>query len=130
MQTKASYCIMCGNRRDGLPVVNDHVIEAIRLFKRKVTRNERGSRLVVCRACYPEYKKRRDKYTSRQVLYIGLGVMFMVLSLIIAPSVPTFLIALAVLLVMYVFSLLNYTPAIEVPRQTSRPKGYKNGQHE
>lgn len=130
MQTKSSYCIMCGNRREGLPVVNDHVIEAIRLFKRKVTRNERGSRLVVCRTCYPEYKKRRDKYTSRQALYIGLGVIFMILSLIIAPSVPTFLIALAVLLVMYVFSLLNYTPAIEMPRQAGRPKGYKNGQHE
>ncbi len=129
MPAKPSYCIMCGKRRDGLPVANDHIIDAIRLFKRNVTKNEKGSRLVVCRACYAKYRKRRDKYTSRQIMYVALGVIFMILSLFMAPSISTFLIAAVVLLIMYLMSLLNYTPALEIPRHGTK-KGYKNGQHE
>ncbi|EQD59708.1 hypothetical protein B1B_08080, partial [mine drainage metagenome] len=42
-----------GHRRQ-----RDYVIGAIRWFKKNVTKNEKGHALVVCKACYPAYKKR------------------------------------------------------------------------
>ena len=109
----ATYCIICGKQANGIPVKNDHVLDALRLFKRKVTRNEQGNKLVVCKADYQVYKKKRDKYTSRQTLYIAVGVIFMILGLLVSVSVSTIAISILVIAVLYLISLINYTPALD-----------------
>lgn len=113
----ATYCIICGERKDGIEIKNDRVLEAIRWFKRNITRNEKGNKLVVCRADYETYKKKREKYTSRQALYVGIGVVFLILGLIISFSAQAVIMAIIVLLALYLMSLLNYTPALNLKPQ-------------
>lgn len=110
----ATYCIMCGKQRNGIAVRNDYVIEAIRLFKRNVTKDEKGSNLVVCKDCYPKYRKRRDGYTSKQALYVALGVLFLIFLVVISQTITAVVLGIMVLLVMYVMSLFNYTPDLVV----------------
>jgi hypothetical protein len=123
---KQSYCIICGNRKEGLVVKNDFVIEAIRAFKRNVTKNEKGNRLVVCRGCYAQYKKRRDRFSSRQVMYVALGVLFGIFSLLISFTLVSLALTIIVIAVLYALSLLNYTPALEVADvQENKPNAKK-----
>ena len=123
---KQSYCIICGNRKEGLVVKNDFVIEAIRAFKRNVTKNEKGNRLVVCRGCYAQYKKRRDRFSSRQVMYVALGVLFGIFSLLISFTLVSLTLTIIVIAVLYALSLLNYTPALEVADvQENKPNAKK-----
>jgi VIT1/CCC1 family predicted Fe2+/Mn2+ transporter len=109
-----SYCIMCGNERKGISVAEDRVLGAVRWFKRNVTKDEKGNRLVVCKDCYAEYSKRRRAYESRQMLYLALGVAFFAISVAVSPSPVTVLIATAVLAGVYLLSLLSYTPKIAI----------------
>ena len=117
----AIRCIICGKQRDGLEVKTDWVITSMRWFKRNVTKDEQGNRLVVCKGCYPIYKKNRDKYTSRQTLYLVLGALFIILGLLISSyDILRFLSAIGlsviILAVLYLISLLNYTPALAMPQ--------------
>jgi len=109
-----SYCMMCGKEKKGIAVREDHVLGALRWFKRNVTRDEKGNRIVVCRDCYSEYKKRRGTYESRQKLYLALGVMFVVVSLLLSPKPLTVLVSALVLAMVYLFSLMSYVPKIGV----------------
>ena len=113
MQRK-SYCIICGAEKKGLDVQDDWVLGLIRWFKRNVTRNENGNRLVVCRECYPKYEASRSKFESRQKLYVALGAIFAALSLVLSPSLTSMLFAALVLLIMLALSLLSYTPRIGI----------------
>ena len=117
-----SYCIICGNMKNGIAVREDYVIGAIRAFKRNVTKNEQGNRLVVCRGCYPEYKKKRDRFGSRQAIYIALGVLFAVFTMVISFSVGALVIAVAVIAVLYLFSLFSYIPALDARMEPARAK--------
>jgi len=110
----ATYCIICGKQTSGIPVRNDHVLDAMRMFKRNVTKNEQGNRLVVCKADYPAYKKKRDKYTSRQALYIAVGILFMIFGLLVSISLTSVFLSLLVIAVLYLISLINYTPALDI----------------
>ena len=109
-----SYCMMCGKERKGIEVQDDYVLGALRWFKRNVTKDEQGNRIVVCRDCYSDYKKRRGTYESRQRLYLALGVLFVIISLIISLRALTVLVSLLVLAVMYLFSLMSYVPKIRL----------------
>ncbi len=113
MQRK-SYCIICGAEKKGLEVQDDWELGAIRWFKRNVTKNEKGNRLVVCRECYPKYEASRGKFESRQKLYIALGAIFAVLSLVLSPSLTSVLLAVSIMLIMLALSLLSYTPKISI----------------
>lgn len=112
-----SYCIMCGTEKHGLAVRDDWELGLIRWFKRNVSKNEKGNRLVVCRTCYPKYAANRSKYESRQKLYITLGVIFAALSLLISPSIASVLVAALVIVLMFAFSLLSYTPKISIKNE-------------
>lgn len=118
-----SYCIMCGEKKAGIAVKGDRVIRSIRWFKKNVTKNEKGHGLVVCRSCYPEYTKRLAKYRSRQAIYLVLGVLFVISELIISPSAISLLIGLLMLAVLYLFSLLNYAPRLDVDALPKKPGG-------
>lgn len=111
-----SYCIICGKKKDGIKVADDHILKALRWFKTNVTKNVRNNTLVVCKACYPQYSKRRKKYVNRRTAYVALGIIFLILSVIIsfrawltALSVGTFIVVL-----LYVLSLINYMPGLRL----------------
>lgn len=108
------YCIMCGKQRNGIEIKSDRVLEAIRWFKRNVTKDEKRNTLVVCKECYSTYKKNRDRYTSRQALYAILGFLFAVFSLLLSPQLTTVLLCIIIFAVLYLLSLLNYTPALSI----------------
>lgn len=111
---RKTYCIMCGKEKNGIEIKIDNVINTIRYIKKKIFHTERNNRLVVCEECYPSYSKNRKRFVSRQRLYIGLGVVFLIFSVFLAPNVGSFLIGLAILLLLYALSFLNYTPELSI----------------
>jgi hypothetical protein len=127
-QQGETRCMMCGNRREGLDVRPDFVIDAIRWFKRNVTRNEKGY-LVVCKECYPQYAKSRKKFENRQILYMALGIIFAALIFITSVNKAlAVLYAIAILVFVYLLSLLTYIPALDMPQNREKgPKGGKSG---
>ncbi len=114
MQTRESYCILCGEKRGGVDVREDAVLQAMRWFKKEVLRKPvRKNRLVVCSSCYPGYKEQRKKYLSRQRTYLVLGVLFMVFGIVIA-GLRALPLSIGILLLLYLLSLLNYMPDLEI----------------
>jgi hypothetical protein len=108
---------MCGEPRNGLEVREDWVINTIRAFKRNVTKNEKNYRLVVCKECYPKYAKAKSRYDKRRMIYITLGVVFGIIVVLAASFRPTsFVVGIAAVCIMYLLSLLSYTPALIMPK--------------
>ncbi len=116
-EKRKSYCIICGNEKNGIEVKEDSVIRIIRFLKKNLFKSEKNNRLVVCKECYENYKKYRRKYVRRQAIYVALGVLFLIMLLIINPSALAFLIGLGMLLLLYLFSILNYVPEINLPKK-------------
>lgn len=124
---KENRCIICGEKKSGLPVKEDFVIGAIRWFKRNVTKNEKGYRLVVCKDCYKEYHKSRAVFERRQIAYLALGVIFTAV-LFFASGLNVFTIPFGLALTLFLYLLLlagRYTPALDVPRAAAAPEGAK-----
>jgi hypothetical protein len=105
---------MCGKQRNGIGVKEDRLLGLMRWFKRNVTRDEKRNRLVVCRECYPAHKKKRDRYTSRQALYLAVGAIFAVLGLAMSFNGSTLTLSVLLIAALYILSLLNYTPALSI----------------
>ena len=113
-------CIICGEKRDGLAVKEDYVINAIRWFKKNVTKNEQGYSLVVCKEDYPKYAKGRNSYIKKQVAYTALGVIFAILLVIGSGGrAISLLFGLLVIAFMFLLSILSYMPAVDVPEKTA-----------
>ncbi len=109
-----SYCIICGNEREGIEIREDHVIKAVKWFKTNITKNEKNNRLVVCRECYPKYEKARRRYQSRRITYTVLGIIFAAISLIVSPRLETLAMAVLVIALLYALSYLSYTPQLSI----------------
>ena len=119
MASKKVVCIICGKDKQGIPVKSDWVLESIRWFKKNVARNAKDNFLVVCREDWPQYDKARKKFTSRRTLYIGLGIIFMILGLLTGLSIKTFAFTLVILVFFYLLSLLSYMPALDLDRKAA-----------
>jgi hypothetical protein len=109
-----SFCIVCGLEKDGIEVKEDGVLRTMRYIKRNLLRSAKNNRIVVCKQCYEAYKKYRKRYVSRQHLYLGLGIVFLVLTLLLNVSIASVLFGLGVLVLLYLLSLVNYMPDINV----------------
>jgi predicted nucleic acid-binding Zn ribbon protein len=109
-----TYCIICGKKKPGIPVKNDYVLDAIRWFKTNVTKNAQNNKLVVCKEDYSVYKKNRDRYVSRQIIYLVIGILFTILGLFLTFSISTLLVGLGIVAFLYLMSLLNYTPKLNI----------------
>ncbi len=121
---KDDRCIICGEKKNGLSVREDYMIQAIRWFKKNVTKNERGYALVVCKSCYPKYAKARKKFENRQLLYLILGVVFAAVLVYASVDKPlAILYGMLVILFMFLLSLLTYMPELEVPIAAGGAKG-------
>lgn len=112
-----SYCIVCGKERNGIAVEDDYVLGSIRWFKERVTKNVKNNRLVVCKECYPKYSASRKKFEFRQKVYVGLGIAFAAVSLIVSPRLPTLLVSIVVFAFLFALSLMSYTPRITIKKQ-------------
>ena len=111
-----SYCIICGKKKDGIKVADDHVLKTLRWFKTNVTKNVQNNTLVVCKTCYPQYSKQRKKYVSRRTAYVALGIIFLILSMIISSSawLTALSIGILIVLLLYGLSLINYMPGLQL----------------
>ncbi|HUB92765.1 MAG TPA: hypothetical protein VL945_02290 [Candidatus Saccharimonadales bacterium] len=112
---RQSYCIVCGSRKDGIEIREDHVIDLIRWFNRTVLRTPpRDNRIVVCSSCYPKYETQRKRYLSRQRTYFVLGALFVIFAIIVASNkIEALLIGIGICALLYVFSLLSYMPDLK-----------------
>lgn len=124
MAEAKTYCIMCGEERKGLAVREDWVLRILRGVKKAVTKKTSND-LVVCRGCYPNYEKRRNRFSWRKKMNIALGLLFAAFSLIIAPELVVLLMDIAVIILLYAFALLSYTPDVDTSGST-RDKSRKN----
>lgn len=134
IQERKTVCIMCGAERPGIPVKGDMVLDAIRWFKRNVTRNAKDNLLVVCKDDWPRYNKARKRFMTRRAIYVALGVLFVILVNAVAFTLSTFALTLLVLAFFYLLSLFNYIPALDLgkreakaPAGAARPPGARRG---
>jgi len=58
------------------------------------------------------YEQSRKTYETRQAVYVGIGVVFAVLGIIVSPSLTSVVVSVALVVFLYLLSLLNYTPKI------------------
>jgi hypothetical protein len=113
---RESRCIICGEKKNGLEVMDDHVINAIRWFKRTVTKNERNYNLVVCRECFTKYTKARNSYQHKEIMYTTAGAIFLALILVISDfRLSAFAAGIAITVFMYLLSQLSYMPGVRMP---------------
>ena len=118
MMKQKSYCIVCGNERDGIEVKEDNVLRALRYIKYDLfKRPRRNNRIVVCKSCYESYKKHRKRYIGRQRLYLALGVLFLIFSILLAPSIYAALVGIVMIALLYLLSLLNYMPELDLEKK-------------
>ncbi|MGC9099196.1 MAG: hypothetical protein ACP5HW_01450 [Candidatus Micrarchaeia archaeon] len=118
-----SYCIICGKERNGIEVDEDFVIKSVRWFKRNVTKNEEGNKLVVCSECYPKYLKYRRRFVEREIVYLTLGFLFLIFGLIVSFRLSTLIIGLLLMLFLYFLSLLSYMPRLKEDRSKRNGQG-------
>ena len=107
--------MICGKEKSGTPVEEDYMIMAMRWFKENVTRNAKGYRIVVCKECMPQYRKMRSKYVRRQVMYVGLGVIFTLTIAVVSGGRYLGIIAygIGITVFLYLLSLISYMPALK-----------------
>ena len=122
IKKQKTYCIMCGKEQNGIEIKIDNVIKVIKYIKKTLFKSEKNNRLVVSKECYPLYIKNRNKYVSRQRLYITLGVIFVIFSIFISPTIATLVLSLGILLFLYLMSLLNYTPELNISKKSNNYK--------
>lgn len=109
-------CIMCGAEKGGLPVKEDYIIKAIRLFKTNVTKNAKNYDLVVCREDYTKYSKARESYIKKQLSYITLGIVTaLVLFFVSGFEFLALSYGIIIVLFTYAISLFSYIPGVDMP---------------
>ncbi len=113
-KSRETRCMYCGERKEGLEIREDYVIYALRWLKRNVTRNERGYRIVVCRDDYQKHAKARKRFEGRQKVYLALGLIFAITVILAGKNIVAVFYAIAVLIFIYLFSLLTYVPALSI----------------
>lgn len=124
MPKTKTVCIMCGKEKQGLKVKEDNVIRAMRWVKRNITRNPKNYNMVVCKEDFLAYKKKRDGYERKQIMYVALGLLFMLLLLLFASGryLGAIVYGLGVTIFMYLLSLLSYMPSLEVSLEPPKQK--------
>lgn len=126
-QTKTkskSVCIMCGQEQDGLEVKDDSILRALRWIKTNITRSPKNYRLVVCKEDFLKYKKRKDSYDRKQIAYVALGVVFLVVLIAFANGrfLSAFFYGAIVVIFLYLLAQLSYIPAVDMPKIAQQQK--------
>ena len=116
-------CIICGRRIAGLGVKDDYILSSIRWFKRNVTKNEKGFRLVVCKDDFPKYYKQRKSFERKRSLYVGLGIVFAAALFLLSEfNLYSLFYGIGIIVFLYLLSLVNYMPALEAASSSEKQK--------
>lgn len=114
---KTSACIICSKENvQGIPVIEDKIIEVLRTIKSKLG-IVKGYKLIVCKDCEKEYEKRRKTFERNLLLYGGLGVVIMIFLMFLNFSIGSFLSGLLLFFVLIILALLKYVPKIEKQKE-------------
>ena len=110
-----TICIMCGERKPGIGLRDDNVIRAVRFAKLRILKREPQTKSpVVCRQCYDKYEQARNKYKSREKIYVGLALVFAILGIALRPSIGSLGYGIFVVALFYAIALLNYMPELDL----------------
>lgn len=127
----AKMCIISGQEApDGYPVEDTRVIQCIRSIKKKFNMVSNNT-LVVSKASYDEYKKKRKSFEQKLMLHLAGGAILFILSIALPllsgkfEPVSAFMVfLLAVFLV--ALAMLSYVPPImhgHEPKESSGASG-------
>jgi hypothetical protein len=121
-----TVCIICGKEKNGLPVKDDYVIRALRWIKTYVTKNSKNYNLVVCKEDFLAYKKKRDSFERKLIIYGAIGIIFTIAIFIGSAGRPSaILVGLVITLGLLALAHVNYMPAVVMPKITQPPKKRK-----
>jgi uncharacterized membrane protein len=112
---KKNACIMCTEeikKGEGNEVVEDKIIEIIREVKNKLG-VAKGYKLVVCDKCLEDYEKKRKRFERNTILYLGLGIVIIILLMILNFSIGSFIGGILIFLILLLFSIFSYIPRIK-----------------
>ena len=116
MEDKKPRCIICNEQKDGLRVAPDYFIETVRWINSHTIKYKNPYRPVVCRQCFTKYRKLRKSFERKRIYYLVIGVLFAGVLAVASKGNPySFLAGLGVIAFMYLLSLINYMPALEIP---------------
>ncbi|MDE1871084.1 MAG: hypothetical protein KGI06_02480 [Candidatus Micrarchaeota archaeon] len=124
-------CIICGKERDGLEVRDDIIIKSLRWIKKNVTKSQKNYRLVVCKDCFLSYRKRRESYERKMMIYGAIGVIFL-LALLVSAGGRLGAIGVGILIIIGLLLLaqFSYMPAVKMPdAPKSSGKGKRRGKN-
>lgn len=113
-----TICIICGKEKTGLLVRIDAMISTLRWLKKKITGRVSSNVPVVCKECFLVYKKKRDSYERKTVIYAVLGIIFIAaLAVISSNKIGAVSIGLIILLFLILLAQLSYMPAVIMPKE-------------
>jgi len=116
-----TVCIICAQEKNGLGVKDDWMIGAMRWVKRNITKNPKNYNLVVCKECFLDYKKKRDGYERKQMLYAVLCIIFLVALAITTRLNPgAIVIGLVITLFLQALAQLSYMPPVDIPTTNAK----------
>ncbi len=122
---RKSVCIICGEEKDGLEVKEDYILKGMRWIKRNITKSPKNYRLVVCKEDFLKYKKKKDSYDRKQIVYVALGIIFLVMLLSYSSVriLSAFFYGGIVIIFLYLLAQLSYIPSVSMPQveQAAKP---------
>jgi len=128
-------CIVDREEKNGIPIKDDVVINAIRTVKKRLKISS-GNELVVCPAHLEEAKKRRERFERSLMTSAGIGAVLGVILVLLAIFNPNrslisilqaILFLFVLVFIMAALSLYQYFPAVKEGRgkEKSVPKKAK-----
>lgn len=121
-------CMICNEQKPGIDVRPDSVINTLRWLNSHTLKYKNQYRPVVCRECFQKYLKARKSFERKRTSYLVIGVLFAVVLFITSRADPWSILAgLGVIALMYLLSLINYTPELELPRGALQSGAKRSG---
>ena len=113
-------CLICQKETIGSPVKEDFVIRGIRNIKTSL-KIARGTNLIICDEHLEEARKKRERFEKSLLTYGGIGAVIGIILVIaslfggrdLISIFSSMLIAILLIIVLVIFSLAYYFPAIE-----------------
>ena len=110
-------CIICNAEKDGIGIRPDAVVNTLRWFNTRTFKYKNPYRPVVCRECYQKYRKARKSFEHKRAAYLVIGILFVAVLVVASRGNPySALAGLGVIAFMYLLSLVNYMPALDIPQ--------------
>jgi cobalamin biosynthesis protein CobD/CbiB len=119
-ESRKPRCIICNEQKDGLGIKPDAVVGTLRWLNGHTFKYKNPYRPVVCRGCFLKYRKSRATFERKRAIYLVIGIVFaIVLVLASKGNAYSLLAGLGVIAFMYLLSLINYVPELDMPQKTA-----------